>query len=150
MKKILVILGAAMLALALAACTSGTLGVESDDSGVHAQATGSADRSTTGDITISEGYGLCINHIVEKGTFHVTATAADGKVVFDEDINDNIANLVDVEPGDYSLVISAEDAAGTIDVIPYDKEAQAMADESLDEALEQATGKTAEELGMEK
>lgn len=150
MKKLLVLLAMSMLALALAACAGGKLGVESDGSGVHAKATGAAEGSATGSIMITEGYGLCINHIVEKGSFHVKATGPDGTVVFDKDIKDNIADLVDVQPGEYKLVISAKNATGTIDAIPYDKEAQATADGTLDEALEQATGKNAEELGLTK
>lgn len=150
MKKILTLAAMLVLALALTACAGGTLGVDSDGSGVHAKATGSAEGSATGNITITEGYGLCINHIVEKGTFHVKATGPDGAVVFDKDIKDNIADLVDVQPGEYKLVISAKNATGTVDVIPYDKEAQAAADATLDEALEQATGKSPEELGLSK
>ena len=149
MKKILVLLAAAMLALALAACAGGTLNVDEGDSEIHVQATGSANGSWLGDITISEGYGLCVNHVVEKGSFHVTATAADGKAVLDKDIKDNIADFVDVEPGDYKLEISANGAVGTVDVIPYDKEAQAQADATLDEALQQA-GTSAEEVGLDK
>lgn len=149
MKKIAVLAIALAMALALAACAGGTLGVESDDDGVHAAATGSAEGSGTGNITIEEGYGLCINHIVEKGSFHVAASTSAGEVVFDEDITDNIANFVDVEPGEYNLVISAKNATGTIDVIAYDKEAQAQADATLDNALEQA-GVNAEEAGLAK
>ena len=146
-KKLVIFLAAAVMAFALAAC-GGSLGVESDDSGVHAKATGSAEGEANGSLTISEGYGLCINHVVEKGTFHVKATAKDGTVVFDDDISDNIANLVDADPGEYELWISAKGATGTVDVIPYDKAAQAQADATLDDAMEQATGKDAEELGL--
>lgn len=149
MRKITMLAMALVMALALAACAGGTLGVESDDDGVHAVATGSAEGSATGDITIEEGYGLCINHIVEKGSFHVKASSATGEVVFDGDLTDNIADFVDVEPGEYSLVISAKNATGTIDVIAYDKEAQAMADATLDDALEQV-GTSAEEIGLKK
>ena len=150
MKKLLVIAAAFAFVLSLVACgPAGTLGVDSDDTGVHAVAEGSAEGSATGNITIEEGYGLCINHIVNKGTFHVTATNSGTKeVVFDDDITDNMANLVDVVPGDYDIVISAENATGTIDIIPYDKEAQAQADASLDDALVTATGKDATELGI--
>lgn len=150
MKKLLTLVISMAMALALAACTGGTLGVTTEDDGVHAVATGSAEGSGNGNITIEEGYGLCINHIVEKGSFHVIATSATGEVVFDKDITDNIADFVEVNPGEYELVISAKNATGTIDAIAYDKEAQAQADATLDDALEQATGKNAEELGMAK
>ena len=150
MKKLLAIAATLALALSLVACgPAGSFDVESDGSSVHAVAEGSAEGSVTDSITIEEGYGLCINHIVDKGTFHVTATNSSTKeVVFDEDITDNVANLVDVVPGDYDIVISADNAAGTIDIIPYDKEAQAQADASLNDALVTATGKDASELGV--
>ena len=150
MKKVLVLAVMLAAALVLCACAGGSLGVSSDDDGVHAVAKNSAEGSATGNIAIEEGYGLCVNHIVESGSFHVKATTAEGAVVFDEDITDNIADFVDVEPGEYNLVISAKNATGTIDVIAYDKEAQAQADATLDDALEQATGKNAEELGLAK
>ncbi len=137
------------LSLALAACSGGSFGVESDGTTVHAEATGSADGTATANITIPDGSGLCINHIVEHGSFHVKATDASGTVVFDGDINDNIADLIDVS-GDIDLVLTANDAQGTIDIIAYDKEAQAQADATLDDALEQAAGKDAEELGLTK
>jgi hypothetical protein len=50
---------------------------------------------------------------------------------------------------DFSIVtVSADKADGTVDVITYDKEAQAQADATLDDAVKSATGKTAEELGL--
>lgn len=145
MKRIAKIVVSAVTVLVLAACGGGTLGVESDDSGVHAVAEGSAEGSGNGGITIEEGYGLCINHIVNGGSFHVKATSSDGEVVFDEDITNNIADMVDVEPGEYELWITANNASGTVDVIPYDKEAQAEADASLGDALDQV-GVDADEL----
>ena len=138
MKKIAVLAIALAMAFALAACAEGSLSVTSENNEVDAVAKGSAEGSATGNITIEEGYGLCINHTVEKGTFHVKVATTAGEVVFDEDITDNIANLVDVEPGEYDLVISANNAAGTINIIPYDKETQAQADAQLGEALEEA------------
>lgn len=147
MRRIAKFVVTAVAVLVLVACGGGTLGVESNDTGVHAVAEGSAEGSGSGDITIKEGYGLCINHIVNSGSFHVKATASDGKVVFDEDITNNIADFVDVEPGEYKLWISADNASGTVDVIPYDKEAQADADAKLDDALSQM-GESAEELGL--
>lgn len=125
------------MALALAACgTSGTLAVSSDNDGVHAKATGGISGSANGNIVIKEGYGLCINHIVEKGSFHVKATDESGKVVFDADITNNIADFVDAQ-GDIEMIIEAKDAVGTIDVIPYDIAAQAQADAKLDTVLDE-------------
>lgn len=148
MKKVLTIAAVLVLALSLAACAKGSLSVESDNEGVHAVATGAAEGSGTSHISIPEGYGLCINHIVNKGSFHVKATdSKTGTVAFDEDITDNILNLVDVQ-GDFDVVITAKDADGTVDIIAYDKEAQAVADATLDDALKDATGEDAEELGL--
>ena len=139
MRKIAIAASALALALALAACAAGEFAVESNDDGVHAVATGSAEGSATANITIGEGEGICFNHIVSKGSFHAVATSkATGETVFDADLTNNIADLVDVEPGDYDLILSANGAEGTIDVIAYDKEAQAQAEESLPEALAEA------------
>ena len=137
MKKIIAIATVLVLAFALVACAPSTFGVESDDTGIHAVAENGADGSANGNITIGKGSGLCINHIVEKGAFHVKATDSKGAVVFDEDITDNVANFVEVQ-GDFEVVITAKGATGTIDIIAYDIEAQAAADASLGDALESA------------
>lgn len=137
MKKILSLIAVFVLALGLCSCAAAKFGVESDGTSIHAKAENKAEGSGTGQITIEEeGYGLCINHIVEKGSFHVKITAAaTSEVVFDDDITDNILNLVDVGPGDYDVIITAKNAVGTIDIILYDKEAQAMADGTMPEQL---------------
>lgn len=136
MKRIAAVATVLVMAFVLMACAPVTLAVETDDTGVHAVANNGAEGSGTGYIVIPEGHGLCINHIVNKGTFHVTATDSKGNVIFDEDLTDNIANLVPAQ-GDIDLVISAQGADGTVDIIAYDEEAQAQADAALGEALEQ-------------
>lgn len=146
MKRIVALLGTLVLALSLVACGKSELAVSSDEDGIHAVATGRAEGSANGNITITDGYGLCINHIVEKGSFHVKATDQDGNVAFDEDITDNIANLIPVT-GEFEVIITANKATGTIDIIAYDKEAMAMADETLPDALEEA-GLSEEEVGI--
>lgn len=139
MKKVATItaISALVLALALAACAPASLEIDTAGDGVHVVASNGAEGSGTGNITIAEGQGMCVNHIVEKGSFHVTATDSSGNVVFDQDLTDNIANFVPVT-GEIDLMISARNADGTIDVIAYDVEAQAQADASLGEALDQA------------
>lgn len=149
MKKFAAIVSVFVLALALAGCSGGSLSVDSDDGGVHAVAQGTAEGEGNGHITIGKKEGLCINHIVNKGSFHVKVVASDGTVVFDQDIADNIADMRDIQ-GEFDVWITANNAEGTVDIIPYDKEAQAQAASSLDESLKQATGKTAEELGASK
>lgn len=146
MKRIIALASVLVLACALVACANSELLVESDDTGIHAVAQNRAEGSANGDISIAEGSGLCINHIVEKGSFHVKATDEQGTVVFDEEISDNIADLVPVT-GDIEVIITAKKATGTIDIIAYDVEAQAAADESLPEALE-SVGVDAAESGL--
>lgn len=144
MKKIVAVLAAISalaMAFALTACTSSSLGVESDGTAIHVVAKGGADGSGTGHITIESGYGLCVNHIVNKGTFHVTATDETGAVVFDKDIKDNIVDMVPVT-GEIDVVIEAKGADGTIDIIAYDVEAQALADATLDDAYKQQISST--------
>ena len=140
MKKIIAITAALVLALALAACAPSSLSVESDDTGVHAVATNGADGEANGNITIGEGYGLCVNHIVNKGSFHVKATDKSGAVVFDKDITDNIADLVPVT-GEFDIWVTANGADGTVDIIAYDVEAQAQADATLPDAIKDAGSK---------
>ena len=134
MKKAIALAVVLVMAFALTACAPATLGVESDDDGIHAVAKNGAEGSGMGNITIEPGYGLCINHIVEKGSFHVKATDKSGNVVFDEDITDNIANLVEVT-GEFDVEISAKGADGTVDIIAYDVEAQAQADTTMPDVL---------------
>ena len=125
------------MAFALAACSSAEFSVTNDDDGVHAVATGGADGASAGQITVEPGFGLCVNHIVNEGTFHVKATDEQGTVVFDEDLDDNIADLVEVN-GTFDIEISAKGADGTVDIIAYDVEAHAEADATLPEALANA------------
>ena len=137
MKKIIPLIAAAMLAIRLCACTSSTLEVTANGDFIHAQVQNQAEGSGFGDIKLEEGYGVCINHIVEKGSFHVRIVSAGGDVVFDDDINDNISEMIDAAPGDYEVIITADKATGTLDIIPYDKQAQVIADASMPEYLKE-------------
>ena len=146
MKKIVAIAALLAMALALAACAAGSLNIDNGSDGVHVVAKNGANGTVSGDITIPEKSGMCINHIIEKGSFHIKATNSAGTVVFDDDITDNIANLVSAQ-GKLEVQIDAKNATGTVDIIPYDVEAQAQADASLDEALAQA-GTSREAVGL--
>ena len=139
MKKITVLTAVLsfVFALGLCACSSSSLGVESDDTGVHAIAQGKAEGSASGNITIEEGYCLCINHLVEKGAFHIEIKGSDGTVVFDKDVDNNVLDLVDVEPGEYEVWITAKGATGTVDIIPGDKGAQEAAEAAMPEQIRQ-------------
>lgn len=147
MKRLIALFAALATSVSLAACGgTPTFGVDTDDSGIHAVATDRAEGSGTGQITIDEGYGLCVNHIVEEGSFHVRATDSTGAVVFDKDLTDNIADLVPAN-GQIDVVLEANDATGTVDIIAYDVEAQAQADGTLDDALAQVD-LTREDVGI--
>ena len=137
MKRIIAIMAVVVLACVLAGCEKATLNIDSDDTGVHVVAKNGFDGSGTGTITIPPDYGLCVNHIVEKGSFHVTVTDKQDTIVFDADIDNNIADLTPVS-GEFIVTITAKRATGTIDIIAYDIEAQAQADAALPEALAQA------------
>lgn len=147
MKKLFTLMTSLAMAVLLSACALSSFGVTNEDNGVHAVAKGGADGASAGKVVVGDGEGLCINHIVNRGSFHVMATDDMGRVVFDEVVTDNVADLVDVQ-GEFDVEISADKADGTVDVITYDKEAQAQADATLDDAVKSATGKTAEELGL--
>lgn len=137
MKKIIAIVAAMAMALALAACSPSTMSVETDDTGIHVVATNGSDGAGNGTITIEEGHGLCVNHILNKGSFQVTVTdTKTDEIVFDKELTDNIADFVPVT-GDFEVIIEGHGADGTIDIIAYDVEAQAQADASLDDTLDQ-------------
>ena len=138
MKKLIAIVAVLAMAFALAACAKAEFSVVTDDKGVHAVAKNGADGASAGEITVEPGHGLCINHIVNKGSFHVKATDKQGTVVFDGDIENNIADMIPVT-GTFDIEISAKKADGTIDIIAYDVEAQAMADATMPEDLKEAT-----------
>ena len=141
MKKIVIIASlVSVLALGLCSCAKAEFGVESDGTSVHAEAIGGADGSATGSIKVDEGYGICINHIVEKGSFHVKVTDEGGNIVFDNDIDDNIANFIDVEPDEYDVVATAKNAVGTLDIIACDKRIQADADAALPDNIREMAG----------
>ena len=143
MKKLLAIATVFALALCLAACASQTLAVEGDEMGVHVVAENNVSGSGISSITIGEGEGLCINHIIDRGSFHVVATSSTGEVVFDADIANNIADLVDCAPGDYTIDVTANSATGSLDIIPYDKAAQAQADATMPDEVRQALSDSA-------
>ena len=137
MKKLIAIAAALVMALALAACASAEFSVTNDDEGVHAVAKNGATGASAGQLTVKDGFGLCVNHIVNRGAFHVKATDELGTVVFDEDVTDNIANMV-AASGTFDVEISAKGADGTADVIAYDIEAQAQAEAALPEVFKSA------------
>lgn len=150
MKKIVALVAVLATSIVLMACgkTSGTaeFGTNSDESGIHSVATNGASGTTMNQIEIGEGFGLCVNHIVEKGSFHVKATDAAGNVILDKTIVDNVADLVPAA-GRIDVEISAQNATGAVDVIPYDRQAQAQANAALDEALAKE-GVTRESVGL--
>ena len=141
MKKVIAVVTMLVMAFALAACAPAELSVTNDNEGVHAVAKNGVDGASAGQITVEPGYGLCINHIVNRGTFHVKATDQLGKVVFDEDISDNIADFIEAN-GDFDIEISAKGADGTVDIIAYDIEAQAQADTALPDFLKSEGAKS--------
>ena len=143
MRRLFALVASLVVVMALTGCGMSSFGLTTDDAGVHAVAKGGADGASAGKITIGEGEGLCINHVINKGSFHVVATDSMGRVVFDEIVKDSVADMVDVQ-GVFDIEISSDKADGTVDVIAYDKEAQAQADATLDEALKDATGKSAD------
>ena len=152
MKRIFALVSGITLALALvmplAACAGfSSLSGVNDDTGMHVVAEGGASGTQEGVVTSDETQGIVINHTVQRGSFHVTLTDADGTVCFEKDVTDSIADLVDVQ-GEFTVTVEAKSATGTVDAIAYDKEAQAASEATLDEALVQATGKDAQEWGL--
>lgn len=124
----------AVAVVTLAACKPASFNGSTDDVGVHVVAEDGASDTYTGEITIGEGYGIVVNHVVDKGSFHVTIVDDSGATVFDGDIIDNICDNIDVQ-GHFTATITANKATGWVDVQAYDKEAQAMADATMPNVL---------------
>ena len=143
-KKILAAASTAVIALALAACTSSSFVYTTDDDEMHIKAE-NATETRTATIEIEHDEGLCINHMIQKGSFSVKVTDASGAVIFEKTITDNIADMIDVS-GNLTIEAKAQNATGTLDIIGYDREAQAQADATLGDAFEQAGVDVPEEL----
>lgn len=147
MKRLVAFAAALATSFTLVACGGApTLTVNENETGIHVEAAGGVVGTNTGEITIADGYGLCINHIVEQGSFHVKATDESGNVILDKDITDNIADYVSAN-GKVEVEITAQDATGTMDVIAYDEKALAQSEATLDDALAQE-GVTREDVGL--
>ena len=148
MKKVLAVIAVVVLALALAACTKNSFGVQSNGERADNTAEGIAEGTASTSITVKAGYGIVINPLLDRGSITVHIEDSKGATVFDEKVEGKIAVLVDVSAGEYDLKLTANKATGTMSILPYDKVAQAQAADTIDDALNTATGKNTEELGV--
>ena len=122
MKKLVVLVSALLVALALSACATGSFDVSADDAGIHARAAGGVDGSGAGKVSVVAGRGLRIAHAVNGGSFHVKAVDEVGRIAFDRDVTGEGVELVDSR-GEFDVEISAYKADGTVDISSYDKTA---------------------------
>ena len=148
MKKVLTVIAVVVFALALAACTKNSFGVQSNGERADITAEGIAEGTASTSITVKAGYGIVINPLLDRGSITVHIEDSKGATVFDEKVEGKIAVLVDVSAGEYALKLTANKATGTMSILPYDKVAQAQAAGTIDDALNTATGKNTEELGV--
>ena len=110
------------LALTLVACGgTSTLQQEALDevSGVKVTAENAkADNvaTTDGAITVEEGDVIVVSPFTEKGSFHLTITAADGSNVYDEDVEGKVLFTVGALPGTYKVTTSGNGVTGWMTV----------------------------------
>ena len=113
---------------------------------VTAENAGSDSSATTGGaITVKEGDVIVISPCLDKGSFHLTITSADGKIVaYDGDAEGRIMFFIEAEPGSYDVATRGN--GGTTGwMTVFSQNAQELADQyaSLAEELER-TGIDAE------
>ena len=153
MKRIMLLTCAFVLFATLAACgPKAELNVDSDGASVKATATNGASGSGTASVTIKDGEGggaMVISHQVERGSFQVTITSSSGAVVFDKEIEDNIADIVDAT-GDFDVKVEAKNAVGTAEIITGDKEALDASEATMPAEVREMLESSSEASGSSK
>ncbi len=138
----------AMLALVfacvLAACvkaSSLTLEPLTEASGVRITAENAgADQaaSSTGAIIVTDGDVIIVSPCLDKGSFHLTMTEADGTVIFDDKVSGRVMFQTGAVPGTYDVIVSGEGATGWMTVFATQADEITKEDVSLAEALADA------------
>ena len=100
---------------------------------------------TEGAITVKEGDVIVISPFTEKGSFHLTITSSDGKVIYDDDASGKVLYTIGAEPGVYDVKTNGNDVTGWMTVAAQSTEDLMAQDEALQEALE-GQDELAEEL----
>lgn len=149
--KLATTLAALALAATLCACTStsSTYAQETltDASGIKvtAENADSSSSATTEDaITVNEGDVIVISPFTDKGSFHLTITAADGTNIYDDDAEGKVLYTIAAAPGEYSVTTSGNNVTGWMTVFAQSQDELAAQDEALDSALEEAAPEAAE------
>lgn len=144
--KIVSAIAGCALAVTLIACntTSSSYAQSTLDevSGIKVEATNADSESTAttdGAIEVKEGETIVVSPDLQKGTFHLNITSADGKtVVYDDDVEGRVMYTVAAAPGTYTVTTSGNNTTGTLFVFSLNQEDLIEQDSELAEALAEA------------
>ena len=117
---LLLVAAATLLAGMVSGCSSGTLGVDADATGVHVKASGKASGSANAYLEIPSGKGIRIEPAITEGS--ILVKIADGRNVirFEGTMTGDTTVLVPDAWGECNMVVTARDAEGSIEIVPYD------------------------------
>ena len=118
------------LMLVVSGCASGKLGVVADANGVHINATGKASGTANAYLEVPSGKGIRIDPAISEGS--ILVKIADGRNVirFESSMTGDTTVLVPDAWGECNMVVTARDAEGTIEIVPYDVPVEETDDES--------------------
>lgn len=161
-KKALVMGAAAsglMTSVVLAGCAgSSSLHLEpANENGlIRLTATNKATGTLSGEsISIKDGECLVLSPVLEKGSVQVklyekeagSASAASipansegditGEPVFDETVSGRIMSDYEVAPGEYTLMVTANEATGNVGIVPFSISDMNAQDAALEDALKE-------------
>ena len=114
---------------------------EADGIKVTAENAGSGSSATTGGaITVKEGDVIVISPFTDKGSFHLTITSTDGKVVaYDDDVEGKVMFAINAKPGTYDVTTKGNGGTtGWMTVFSQSAQELAEQDASLAAELEKA------------
>lgn len=114
---------------------------EADGIKVTAENAGPGNSATTGGaITVKEGDVIVISPFTDKGSFHLTITSTDGKVVaYDDDAEGKVMYSIEAEPGTYDVTTKGNGGTtGWMTVFSQNAQELAEQDASLNAELEKA------------
>lgn len=142
--KMATLLVVAAVACVLVACGSHTMSLETleEVSGVKVTAENAGEDDAVlseGAITVADGDALIISPNLDKGSFNLTVTADDGKVVaYDNVVEGKVLFQTDAEPGTYDVRVSGNGATGWMTVFAQPANELAEQNESLAKVMEDA------------
>ncbi|MDO4404968.1 MAG: hypothetical protein Q4C09_08025 [Atopobiaceae bacterium] len=146
MKKILSVVSAAVLMLALAACgKGGSLSDTIDDeTGAYLITADNAGKGTSigslgGGFTLGKGQSVAVDPELTSGTLSFKLLDENGDAKLEESITGTKTELYGVRSGEYSLMVSCDEngTTGTVTIVPVDDDVFFDQDGDLEKTLKQ-------------